>query len=277
MSENPTSILRSWGRRSWRPKQLRIRLRCVMRCHSSDGNIPGRSFLAWKSDVISFDYTKKNSEVLLSTKDSKSREWPCCICSAKTCNALECWKSRLTWCGTFSYTFWRSSQDDANMCKHFLWIDGFFLCYILRKNKLLTFGVASSEVQKIPRPSCLGHIMSTSHCPIESIEQVIQRNYEDWVELERGSVSPCSYQWEARKQIRGRFNDQWTEHLEGLDRNQAAKKHLNQVCIGWIEILTEDYTVSSNFTTLYNERMVPWSTLPQSWQKHTKPYKNRAS
>lgn len=219
-------------------------------------------FLGWKFDGISFAYTKKNlTNSCFPKKNSKSREWPCCICSAKTCNAMECWKSRLIWFCTFSCTFWRSSQDDSNMCKHFLWTDGFFLCYILRKNKLLTFGVASSnastwqsEVQKIPRPSCLGHIMSTSHCPIQSIEQSTQINYEDWIELERGSVSPCSYQWEARKQIRWRFNDQWTEHLEALDRNHKQPKSI------WIRFaldelrfwrkITQYLRILMNFTTL---------------------------
>ena len=145
LSENPTSIFRSWGRRSWRPKQLRIRLRWVMRCQDCyHGNIPGR--FSWVEIWWNFLWLhKKNSRVLLSKKDSKSSEWPCCICSAKTCNAMECWKSRLIWFCIFSCTFWRSRQDDSNMCKHFLWIDGFFLCYILRQNKLLTFGVASSN------------------------------------------------------------------------------------------------------------------------------------
>ena len=66
--------------------------------------------------------------------------------------------------------------------------------------------------------------MSTCHFPIESIEQATQINYEDWIELARGSVSPCSYQWEARKQIRWRFNDLWTEHIEALDRNHKQPK-----------------------------------------------------
>lgn len=117
--------------------------------------------------------------------------------------------------------------------------------------------------------------MSTSHCPIQSIEHNRTGYTKKLWRLgwtgkrfcltvflpRRGwETNPMKIQWSM---------NQWTEHLEGLDRNQAAKKHLNQVCIGWIEILTENYTVSSNFTTLYNERMVPWSTLQQSWQNHT--------
>ena len=137
-----------------------------------------------------------------------------------------------------------------------------------------------SEVQKIPRPSCLGHIMSTSHCPIQSIEHNRTGYTKKLWRLgwtgkrfcltvflpRRGwETNPMKIQWSM---------NQWTEHLEGLDRNQAAKKHLNQVCIGWIEILTENYTVSSNFTTLYNERMVPMVNIAT---KLAKPYRNRAS
>lgn len=63
LSENPTSIFRSWGRRSWRPKQLRIRLRWVMRCQDSyHGNIPGR--FSWVEIWWNFLWFKKTHEFL---------------------------------------------------------------------------------------------------------------------------------------------------------------------------------------------------------------------
>lgn len=55
-------------------------------------------FLGWKFDGISFD-SKKLTNSWISKKDSKSREWHCCM------------------------------------------------CYILRKNKLLTFGVPGSKFE----------------------------------------------------------------------------------------------------------------------------------
>lgn len=103
-----------------------------MRCHRSHGNIPGR--FSWVEIWWNFLWFKKTSQVLLSS-----------LASAQPKPAMLWSVGSPHWHDFALFPLWRSSQDDSNMCKHFLWTDGFFLCYILRKNKLLTFGVASSN------------------------------------------------------------------------------------------------------------------------------------
>ena len=104
------------------------------------GNIPGR--FSWAEIWWNFLWLhKKKSRVLLSKKDSKSSEWPC---MHMLCENLQRYGMLEVQVDNdfafFSCTFWRSSQDDSNMCKHFLWTDGFFLCYILRKTNFSLSG-----------------------------------------------------------------------------------------------------------------------------------------
>ena len=137
-----------------RPPKLKTKnslgfaFRWVMRCEDSyHGNIPGR--FSWVEIWWNFLWFKKTHEFLdFQKKTPKAENGIAAYALRKPATLWNVGSPRLIWFCTFSCTFWRSSQDDSNMCKHFLWIDGFFLCYHSKKKtnfSLSGYRVASSN------------------------------------------------------------------------------------------------------------------------------------